>query len=416
MSSIKKILAVFLIVLSQFVFLTPQKVFAATSPSLGEAASFAVLAGTAVTNVPTSVITGDVGLSPAAGSNYAGLTTGEVSGTIFAPDTSGPAGTTGDYPSLLTTAKTDLITAYDGLSAAPNDTCTIDYGAGNKDLVGLSLVPGVYCAGSFTLSGTLTLNDTGAAGGVWIFRSADTLITSPGSSVVFLHSLASSCNVWWKVASSATLDTTTTFIGNILALTSISMNTNATLQGRVLARNGAVTLHSNTINQSCSATHAGAPTPVPTLSPAGASSSYCPPLSDQTVAPSIVDSKRLSPTSISLSWAPYSGTNLFNVEYGPSNGNWLYNTNVTGFSTTLNSLPANQPVWVRVAARNDCMIGEYGPSELNGPAKLVGSPGLPNTGLAQSTSNSSLYLVSGLLAGTLGLLILIKRKQHSLAK
>jgi len=325
---IRKFLAVLLIILLQFIFLTPQKVYAATSPSLGEAASFAILGGTAVTNVPTSVITGDVGLSPAAGNNYSGLTMGEVSGTIFAPDSSGPAGSVGNYPGLLTNAKTDLVTAYDGLSAAPNVTCnntfdsTIDVGKGPVNLAGKTLPPGVYCADAFQLSGVLTLDDTAAAAGVWIFRSADTLTTSSGSSVVFLNSLASSCNVWWKVASSATLGTTTAFVGNILALTSISMNTNATLHGRALARNGAVTLHSNTINQSCTATHAGAPTPTPGLSPAGAPSSYCPPLSPQLVAPTILESKRMSPTSIFVSWAPYSGTNTFNVRYGFTDGSW----------------------------------------------------------------------------------------------
>jgi len=97
-----KILAILLVVLMQFVFTPVHKAYAATSPSLGEAASFAILAGTAITNVPTSVITGDVGLSPAAGSNYAGLTIAEVSGTIFAVDSSGPAGSAGDDPSLMT--------------------------------------------------------------------------------------------------------------------------------------------------------------------------------------------------------------------------------------------------------------------------------------------------------------------------
>lgn len=67
----------------QFIFISPKNAYAATSPGLGGAVSFAVLAGTAITNVPTSVITGDVGLSPAAGSNYSGLTVSEVSGTIF---------------------------------------------------------------------------------------------------------------------------------------------------------------------------------------------------------------------------------------------------------------------------------------------------------------------------------------------
>jgi hypothetical protein len=232
----------------------------AISPSLGTAKSFAVLAGTAITNVPTSAISGDVGLSPAAGSNYgAGFSIADmVTGTIYAVDATGPAGSVVN-PGLLTTAKTDLVAAYDALAAAAQP-CITSY-AGTKDLVGLSLVPGVYCAGAFTLSGVLTL--TGTITDVWIFQSADTLITAPGgvAKVQFLDKRSSACNVWWWVASSATLDTNTAFKGNILALTSITMNTGATIDGRVLARNGAVTMQSNTISI-CALTPSGATTQI----------------------------------------------------------------------------------------------------------------------------------------------------------
>ncbi len=109
----------------------------ATSPPLGAADSFAVLAGEAITNVPTSAITGDVGLSPAAGSNYAGLTTSDiVAGTIYAVDATGPAGSV-ENAALLTTAKTNLVTAYDALAA---QGCDATY-PGVQDLVGLTLVP-----------------------------------------------------------------------------------------------------------------------------------------------------------------------------------------------------------------------------------------------------------------------------------
>jgi hypothetical protein len=216
----------------------PGNLGAATSVDLGKASSFAVLAGTAVTNVPTSTIKWDVGLSPAAGSNYAGLTSPQVGGIIYAVDTTGPAGSANN-PGLLTTAKADLVSAYDALSAAGNAPCDTTY-AGTQDLVGLTLVPGVYCAGTFELSGTLTLSGSG----VWIFRSESTLITSGTANVVG----GDPCNVWWKVPSSATLGTNTSLIGNILALTSITMNTGASLNGRALARNGAVTLDNNVIN------------------------------------------------------------------------------------------------------------------------------------------------------------------------
>lgn len=169
--------ALLLVVIPAFLFTATTPAYAATSPDLGNAASFTVLAGTAVTNVPTSVITGDVGLAPAAGSNYAGLSKTEVSGTIWAVDASGPAGAGGSNNALVTSAKTDWTTAYNGLFGGGNAACTTDYGAITKDLATLSLGPGVYCAegaGKFELSGTLTL--TGA--GVWIFRSGSTLVTS----------------------------------------------------------------------------------------------------------------------------------------------------------------------------------------------------------------------------------------------
>jgi hypothetical protein len=231
-------------------------VSAATSPSLGAATSFAVLAATAVTNVPTSAIIGDVGLSPAAGSYYTGLTAAQVTGKIYAVDATGPGGSVND-PTLLTNAQHDNTVAFGALSAAPNVACTApDWTGTTKDLAGLTLVPGVYCADVFTLSGTLTLDAAGNANGVWIFRAAAAsaaLTTSPGvgAKVQFLNGIGSSCNVWWKVASSATIGSGTTFIGNILALTSISLGTGASLNGRALAQTGAVTLESNQINSAC---------------------------------------------------------------------------------------------------------------------------------------------------------------------
>ena len=232
------------------------KPLGATSPTLGTANSFAILAATAITNIPTSRITGDVGLSPAAGSNYAGLTAAEVTGTIYAVDATGPAGSVNN-PGLLTTAQADNTAAFGALIAGGNAVCDTDYGAVVQDLVGLSLVPGVYCAGAFTLTGTLTLSGVG----VWIFRSADTLITSGTANVVG----GDSCNVWWRVPSSATLGTNTQLTGNILALTSISLQNGATLNGRALAQTGAVTLAANTVTGPVC--QAAPPTAVPTTGP-----------------------------------------------------------------------------------------------------------------------------------------------------
>ncbi len=214
----------------------------ATSPPLGMADSFAILAATAITNVPTSAISGDVGLSPASGSDYAGLgATDMVTGAIYAVDMAGPAGSV-NAPALLTTAKTDLVTAYNGLAS---QTCDITY-PGTKDLGGSSLAPGVYCADDFALSGNLTLN--GAPTDAWIFKSSSTLITT-GTANVTLSSGNEPCYVWWQVGSSATLGTNTSLAGNILALTSISLATGANLDGRALARNGAVTMDRNAVTR-----------------------------------------------------------------------------------------------------------------------------------------------------------------------
>ena len=214
----------------------------ATSPPLGAADSFVVLAATAITNVPASAISGDVGLSPASGSNYTGLgLTDMLTGTIYAVDAGGPAGSVID-PALLTMATTDLVAAYNGLAS---QACDITY-PGTQDLAGLSLVPGVYCADDFALTGVLTLN--GIATDVWVFKSASTLITT-GAADVILPAGGVPCAVWWQVGSSATLGTNTSLAGNILAMTSISLATGANLDGRALARTGAVTLAQNPITR-----------------------------------------------------------------------------------------------------------------------------------------------------------------------
>lgn len=229
---------IFSILLLTTFIIAASDVSAANSPSLGTASNFAVLGATEVTNIPTSAITGDVGLSPATGSNYAGLTAAQVTGTIYAVDAFGPAGSVSN-PGLLTTAKADLVTAYGNLGS---QACDTPY-SGTKDLSGLSLGPGVYCADAFTLSGTLNLTGSG----VWVFKSTSTLITSGTAKVVG----GDACNVWWWVASSATLGTGTQLTGNILALTSIGMDTGATLNGRAMVQTAAVTLHMNNVNPTC---------------------------------------------------------------------------------------------------------------------------------------------------------------------
>jgi type VI secretion system secreted protein VgrG len=236
-------------------FIAAAAPLAATSPGLGAADSFAILAATDITDlVPPSAIIGDVGLSPAAGSSDH-LTTAEVTGTIYSVDGSGPPGSTND-PVLLGNAQAANTAAFAALIAAPNAHCDTDYGGVVKELDGLTLVPGVYCANAFHLKGTLTLSD-GSVADTWIFRSdLSTLVTTPavGAKVVFLNGIGSPCNVWWRVASSATIGGGTAFIGNILALTSITLGTGASVRGRLFAQTGEVTLLSNAITRpSCAA-------------------------------------------------------------------------------------------------------------------------------------------------------------------
>ena len=120
-----------------------------------------------------------------------------------------------------------------------------------QDLGGKTLTAGVYCfSSSAQLTGVLTLDAQGSANAVFIFKIGSTLTTASGSSVVLING-GSLCNVFWQVGSSATLGTTTAFGGNILALTSITLTTGATVIGRTLARNGAVTLDSNTVTAIC---------------------------------------------------------------------------------------------------------------------------------------------------------------------
>ena len=218
---------------------------AQTGPSLGTAGTFGVLAGSTVTNTGSSTITGDVGVSP--GSAVVGFPPGIVTG-----------GTIHSNDAVAIQAQNDLTTAYNAAAASP---CTADLTG--VDLGGLVLTPGVYCfSSSAQLTGTLTLNGLGDASAVFIFKIGSTLTTASNSRVNVINT-GGACNVFWQVGSSATLGTSTTFVGNILALTSITLTTGAGVNGRALARNGAVTLDTNNIIRAT----CGAVCPVITLAP-----------------------------------------------------------------------------------------------------------------------------------------------------
>jgi hypothetical protein len=139
-------------------------------------------------------------------------------------------------------AKNALVTAYND-AAGRTPVTTIP-----SELGGTTLTPGTYASadGTFHITGTLTLDAQGDPNGVFVFKTASTLITASGSSVNLLNQ-ARYCRIFWKVGSSATLGTDSHFVGHIFALTSITANTGATVQGQLLAQNGAVTLDTNTI-------------------------------------------------------------------------------------------------------------------------------------------------------------------------
>jgi uncharacterized repeat protein (TIGR01451 family) len=209
---------------------------AAIAPPLGDAGSFAVLGAAAVTNTGPAVVTGDLGLSP--GSSITGFPPGTVSGTIQQTN------------AAAANAQTAATTAYNALAA---QSC--DYGPyGAADLAGMTLVPGVYCYSStvqISVGGILTLDAQGNNNAVWIFKIGSTLTSVSGASIVFING-GQDCNVFWQVGSSATVGTNSTFVGTIIAANDITLNTGATVSGRILARGaptgGAVTLDSNIVS------------------------------------------------------------------------------------------------------------------------------------------------------------------------
>ena len=207
---------------------------AATAVDLGTAGGFGVLAGTTVTNTGDSVISGDLGVSP--GTAVTGFPPGTVLGANHAAD------------AVAGQAQSDLTTAYNVVAGQPPNEQI------SADLAGRTLTTGVYNAtSSMGLTGELTLDAQGDPSAVFVFQAGSTLTTSSGSHVTLTNG-AQSCNVFWQVGSSATLGTGSSFRGTVLALTSISAGTGATIVGRLLARNGAVTLDDNTITQPTCAT------------------------------------------------------------------------------------------------------------------------------------------------------------------
>ncbi|MBA2513143.1 MAG: DUF3494 domain-containing protein, partial [Solirubrobacterales bacterium] len=216
----------------------------AAAVGLGTAAPFVVLAGSAATNTGPSVLNGDLGVSPGTSLTGFGLPA-VVNGATHAND------------AVAANAQSDLTTAYNVAAQEPSSDLS------GSDLGNRTLQAGAYgYSSSAQLTGALTLDAAGDPNAQFVFKIGTTLTTASASSVVLING-ASPCNVFWQVGSSATLGSTTTFQGNIMALASISLDDAATVQGRLLARTGAVTLINNLISASACGTSTSPPGTTP---------------------------------------------------------------------------------------------------------------------------------------------------------
>jgi len=200
--------------------------------NLGTTKTFAVLAGSAITNTGNTTINGEVGgdVGMASGKAFTGQSSMTIGGAVHIADKE------------ARNAKKDLVTAYDD-AAGRKPVTTIP-----SELGGKTLKSGVYDSadGTFQITGKLTLDAKNDPNGVFVFKTAKTLKTAPNSSINMINK-ARFCRTFWKVGSSATLGVGSHFVGHIFALDSITANKDATVQGQLLARNGAVTLDNNVI-------------------------------------------------------------------------------------------------------------------------------------------------------------------------
>lgn len=209
----------------------------ALSPSLGALASYSVLGAETVTNTGATTISGDVGVSP--GTAITGF------GTV----TLGPPGTLHSNDASAIAAQAANLSIFADL----NQPCDFSYGAVELSTTfPTGVAPGVYCSSStFSLDGNLNLTGSG----VWIFKTVSGLNVGSGASVTG----GDPCNLWWRVGSSAVINSGASFSGNIFALSDVNMLTGATLNGRAVVQTGQVTLQANSINLVCAA----APTEIP---------------------------------------------------------------------------------------------------------------------------------------------------------
>ena len=300
---------------------SPAAYAAEPTVGLGTAAPFAVLAGTTVTNTGPTVISGDLGVSP--GTAITGFPPGQVLG-----------GAPHSADAVALQAQDDLTTAYGDAAGRTPATAV------SSDLGGQTLVGGVYqTAAAMALTGTVTLDAQGDPDTVFVFQAGSTLTTATASTVALVNG-AQACNVFWQVGSSATLGTDTTFNGTVMALTSITVQTRTTVEGRLLARNGAVTLDTNTVTRpSCAAAPTATPsTPAATATPT--------PTDSATPSATITPSATLTPSA-----TPTGGANATPTAPGSTAGSAP--TTPTSPSTPSPSTPSQTPPGTSTTSRDD---------------------------------------------------------------
>jgi outer membrane autotransporter protein len=339
--------------------------------SLGAAQNVAILGASTITNTGPTTVIGNLGLSP--GSAITGFPPGAVlSGTIHIND------------ALAVQAHADAFTAYNKVKGE-----TLTSNLSGTNLGGLTLTPGVYRFNtSAQLTGLLKLNTGGNPNAVFHFQIGSTLTTGSGSAVMLLGlNGASDPNIFWQVGSSATIGTGTVFDGNILALTSITLNTAASLTGRALAINGAVTLDSNHVNGTSSLITTGAFWKG-NASNLWSSANWSPDASGATSAtlPSGAD------VVFSVTGVP------------PQNQN-----TVLDFNAIISSLTVNDPVPVTISGPHILSIFGTGVKRgitINSGAGLTTiNSDLNLSGLSQliTVNNTAGLLINGIVSGTIGL-------------
>jgi hypothetical protein len=351
---------------------------AATPIPLGNADPFVVLAGQTITNTGTTTINGDIGISP--GSSLTG-----------GPPLMVLHGTSHVADPVALGAQAALGTAFDNAAGQTPATAI------PSELGGSTLVPGIYSSGVFTITNTLTLDAGNNPNAVFVFQSAATLNAAAGSRVNLING-ASPCNVFWLVRSSATLETTANFSGNILALTDVHLRTGATVQGRALARNGEITLDANTITRpACGAT----PTPPVIAAPGAPTGVTVTPGNGQAV----------------VSWTPsVSGGAATSFTVTASPGGMSVTT--TGTTATVTGLTNGTSYTFTVTATNSAGTAVSVASAAAIPAAGVVPVGAPATGDGSTSggANDGLGLLAGVLvfAGVGGVTVVATRRRRRL--